>query len=95
MKLISPNELNDLINSSEEIAVIDVREEGEFGKEHILLCANISLSQLEIKLPVTVPRKTSQIVICDGNNELSSRAFDVITSYDLSLIHISEPTRPY
>ena len=88
MKLISPNELNDLINSSEEIAVIDVREEGEFGKEHILLCANISLSQLEIKLPVTVPRKTSQIVICDGNNELSSRAFDVITSYDYTNVSV-------
>ena len=88
MKLISPNELNDLINSSEEIAVIDVREEGEFGKEHILLCANISLSQLEIKLPVTVPRKKSQIVICDGNGELSSRAFDVITSYDYKNVSV-------
>ena len=48
MKLISPNELNDLINFSDEIAVIDVREEGEFGKEHILLCANISLSLIHI-----------------------------------------------
>ena len=43
MKLISPNELNDLINSSEEIAVIDVREEGEFGKEHILLLSLIHI----------------------------------------------------
>ena len=52
MNFISPSELSQLINSSDEIAVIDVREQGEFGKEHILLCANIPLSHLEIKVPV-------------------------------------------
>ena len=41
MNFISPSDLNQLINSSDEMAVIDVREQGEFGKEHILLCANI------------------------------------------------------
>ena len=35
MNFISPSELSQLINSSHEIAVIDVREQGEFGKEHI------------------------------------------------------------
>ena len=57
MNFISPSELNQLINSSDEIAVIDVREQGEFGREHILLCANIPLSHLEIKVPVLISRK--------------------------------------
>jgi len=70
MNFISPSELNQLINSSDELAVIDVRDQGEFGKEHILLCANIPLSHLEIKVPVLIPRKGSHIVICDFEGEL-------------------------
>ena len=88
MNFISPSELNQLINSSDEIAVIDVREQGEFGKEHILLCANIPLSHLEIKVPVLIPRKGTQIVICDFEGELSSRAFDVLISYGYTNISI-------
>ena len=70
MNFISPSELNQLINSSDEIAVIDVREQGEFGKEHILLCANIPLSHLEIKVPVLIPRNGTQNVICEVEGEL-------------------------
>ena len=81
MNFISPSDLNQLINSSDEIALIDVREQGEFGKQHILLCANIPLSQLEMNLPGLVPRKSCHIVICDFEGELSSRAFDVLSSY--------------
>jgi len=81
MNFISPSDLNQLINSSNEIAVIDVREQGDFGKEHILLCANIPLSHLEIKVPVWIPRKGTQIVICDFEGELSSSAFDVLITY--------------
>ena len=88
MNFISPSELSQLINSSDEIAVIDVREQGEFGKEHILLCANIPLSHLEIKVPALVPRKGAQIVICDFGGELSSRAFDVLISYGYTNISI-------
>ena len=65
LKNISAKQLCEMIERPEELALIDVREEGDFGMAHILLCANIPLSYLEIRMPDLVPRKATPIVICD------------------------------
>lgn len=88
--LISPVELNALINSKDELAVIDIREEGEFGKAHLLLCANISLSHLEQKLPTAVPRKSTKIVICDGDGNLTSLATEKIAGFGYTDVSVLE-----
>jgi rhodanese-related sulfurtransferase len=73
-KSISANELKARIDGVDELALIDVREEGVFGARHILLCANIPLSQLELRVPDLVPRKSTPIVFCDAGGGLAERA---------------------
>lgn len=65
LKNVSAKRLYEMIQGPEELALIDVREEGDFGLAHILLCANIPLSHLEIRIPDLVPRKATPVVICD------------------------------
>lgn len=78
-KLISATALKARVDGSDELALIDVRDEGVFGARHILLCANIPLSQLELKIPDLVPRKSTPIVFCDGcGSGLAERAAKVL-----------------
>jgi rhodanese-related sulfurtransferase len=69
LKYISAKKLKDCIDDSSELALIDIREEGDFGLAHILLCANISLSELEIKILDLVPRKSTRLVLCDAEGK--------------------------
>ena len=73
-KAISATDLKARIDGNEELALIDVREEGVFGARHILLCANIPLSQLELRVTDLVPRKSTPVVFCDAGEGLAERA---------------------
>lgn len=61
-----------------ELAVIDVREEGVFGLNHLLRAANIPLSVMELSIRDLVPRAGTRIVLIDGNDGLATRAATVL-----------------
>ena len=83
-KMISATELKARVDGTDELALIDVREEGVFGARHILLCANISLSQLELRVPDLVPRKSTPVVFCDAGGGLAEAAAQRLTGYGYS-----------
>lgn len=58
----------------DELALIDVREEGVFGARHILRAVNIPLSRLELDFPKRVPRRTVRLVLVDDGDGLVERA---------------------
>ena len=68
--MITPLKLKKLLNSSQEIALIDLREEGDFGKEHILLATSLPISQLELRIDSLVPNKQTKIILMDTCNEI-------------------------
>ena len=70
-----------MLHDGAEIAVLDVREEGVFAKRHLLLAASVSLSQLEMRVPLLVPRRSARIVICDGGEGLAQRAADKLAHH--------------
>lgn len=80
-KMISAADLRHRIDGSDELALIDVREEGVFGARHILLCANIPLSQLEMRIPDLVPRKSTPVVFCDAGGGLADTAAARLAGY--------------
>jgi rhodanese-related sulfurtransferase len=87
-KSISAKALKARIADSNELALIDVRDEGVFGARHILLCANIPLSQLELRVPDLVPRKSTPIVFCDAGGGLAERAAEKLASVGYSDIAV-------
>lgn len=76
VNIISPKELKEMLRDGKEIALIDVREQGVFYKEHQLLASSIPLSHLELRIDDMAPRRATRIVFVDegGEEDLAVRA---------------------
>jgi len=72
--LITAAELKALLRGNDELAILDVREEGAFAKGHLLFAASAPLSRLELLIERLVPRRGTRIVLTDANEELAHRA---------------------
>lgn len=72
---ISAYALHQKLNDGDEIAVIDVREYGEYGSEHLLFCTPIPFSRYELELPRLIPNREVRLVIYDQcDNDIARRS---------------------
>ena len=65
---ISPSQLKQMLDDGNELALLDVREQGVFGQGHLLLALCIPLSHLEFRIGDLVPRRQTRIVLADGGD---------------------------
>ncbi len=72
--LVPASELKAMLNDGDELALIDVREEGAFGRNHLFFACCVPLSRLELRIDALVPRRGTRIVLCDGDDGLAQRA---------------------
>ncbi len=73
--MIAPSTLHQLLkraraakNPKDEIALIDVREPGEFKQGHLFLASNVPLSRLEWLAPRLLPRREVRVVVCAADS---------------------------
>lgn len=71
---ITPAALKAALADGEEIAVLDVREVGVFVRRHILWAAPAPLWRLEGLIDRLVPRRSTRIVLVDGDESLAHQA---------------------
>lgn len=64
-KTVSPTGLKSMLHDGGEIALLDVREAGQFGESHLLFATPLPYSRLELDILQLVPRKNVRVVICD------------------------------
>jgi rhodanese-related sulfurtransferase len=62
---IGARDLKRWLHDGAEIALLDVREHGQYGEAHIFLCVSAPYSRLESDIQRLVPRTGTRIVICD------------------------------
>jgi rhodanese-related sulfurtransferase len=62
-------EVKAMIGDSNELALLDVREEGVFDRGHPLYAVSLPLSQLELRMGPLCQRKDTRIVLMDGGSE--------------------------
>ena len=72
--MIDARALKRMLHDGDEIAVLDVREEGVFAKGHMLVACSAPLSQLEVRVPALVPRRSVRVVLVDAGEGLARRA---------------------
>jgi len=72
--LVPPAELKAMLRDGEELAILDLREEGVFAEGHLLFAASLPLSRLELRIDQLVPRRATRLVLCDGDDGLALRA---------------------
>ena len=79
--LVGPRELRAMLAEGEELALLDVREEGVFARGHLLIAACVPLSRLELRLVGLVPRRDTRVVLCDDDGRLAQRAAAVLRRF--------------
>ncbi len=65
--LLNPLAIREALQDSEEIALIDIREAGEYGNGHSLQALNLPWSELEVKALRLIPRRTARVVVQDAD----------------------------
>jgi len=69
--MVSPQQLRSWLDDGEELAILDAREEGEFGASHLFWAVPCPLSQVEWRAPGLVPCKAARIVCIDDGSGLA------------------------
>ena len=68
-----------MLHDGGEVALLDVREAGQFGESHLLFATPLPYSRLELDVPSLVPRKSVRVVLCDdGASDVALRAEIVV-----------------
>src|SRR3954465_2315242 len=75
-RVLSPEQVRAMLRDRDEIALIDVREEGVFSEDgHPFFANSMPLSRLELLIRARVPRWGTRIVVLDGGDDgLADRA---------------------
>jgi rhodanese-related sulfurtransferase len=74
-KFVTPATLKGWLHDKKEIALLDIREHGQYGEEHLFYVVSTPYSKLEAEVQRLVPRKSVRLVLVgDDKNELTARA---------------------
>ncbi|MCC2596908.1 sulfurtransferase [Pusillimonas sp. MFBS29] len=72
---LSAHQLKEWIHDADEVAVLDVREYGQFGEDHLFFAVSLPYSELELHLGRLVPRLQTRVVLYgDRHTEHAVRA---------------------
>ena len=89
-KRVLAEALKAMLHDGAELALLDVREAGQFGESHLLFATPLPYSRLEIDISALVPRKSARIVLCDdgvaGVAALAARRLDTIGYRDIAVL---------
>ncbi len=72
-KIAAPS-LKSLLSEMGELALIDVREPGQFGDGHLFFAVPLAYSRFELGLPTLVPNKSVRLILCDAGDGVAERA---------------------
>ena len=89
-RAIDAARLKTMLHDGGELALLDVREAGQFGESHLLFATPLPYSRLEIDIGALVPRKSARIVLCDEDGRsaaaLAARRLGALGYADVSVL---------
>lgn len=88
---VTPKQLQSMLHDGGELALLDVREAGQFGESHLLFATPLPYSRLELDVGALVPRKSARTVLCDdGSSGVAQRAAERLTRIGYSDVSVLE-----
>lgn len=93
MTTMNSEDLRAALGTADELALLDLREQGEFGACHLFWAVNAPLSRLELEVPRLVPRLSTPIVVTTaGDGELAARATAALAALGYSDVTVCPDT---
>ena len=87
--------LKQWLHDGQEIALLDVREHGQYGEEHLFYIVSIPYSKLEIEVVRLVPNKNVRMVLVgDEQGALSNKAFKRLSAMGYQNIQVLDGGMP-
>jgi len=71
---VTPEILKEALHGPEEIALLDVREHGQYGEGHPFYAVNCPYSRLELRIGDLAPRRATLCVLLDDGDGVAERA---------------------
>lgn len=92
--LISPKTLQTWLLDGQEIALLDVREAGQFGEGHPFFAIPAPYSRLEIDIGRLVPRPDTRVVLVDAGDGVADKAARRLATLGYGQVHVLEGGTP-
>lgn len=91
---ISPQTLKSWLHDGQEIAVLDVREHGQYGESHLFYGTSLPYSRLEMQIFRMVPRRATRVVVYDSGEAdtagVATRAATQLHTLGYTAVHVLE-----
>ncbi|WP_249680503.1 rhodanese-like domain-containing protein [Roseococcus pinisoli] len=94
MSLVTAADLKAWISRGGELAILDAREEGEFGHGHLFWAVPCPLSKKELRARALLPRKATRVVCVDGGEGHAQKLAAYLTSLGHSDVHVLKGGTP-
>lgn len=94
VKHVSAETVKEMLSDKEEIALLDVREHGQYGEGHPFFSVNCPYSQIEKVAPEIVPNPAARVVLLDDGDGVSLRASRRLESIGYENLHVLEGGAP-
>ncbi|CAN7540638.1 rhodanese-like domain-containing protein [Variovorax paradoxus] len=86
---IDPKTLKSWLHDGGEIALLDVREHGQYGEAHLFYGIPLPFSRLELDAPRLMPRRSVRVVAYDGgDSDVAERAARRLAALDYTDVHV-------
>lgn len=82
------------LNDGAEIALLDVREAGQFGEGHPFFAVPAAYSRLEQDVPALVPRRDTRTVLIDAGDGVAGRAAARLAAWGYTQVHVLDGGAP-
>lgn len=82
------------LRDGQELAILDAREEGEFGAAHLFWAVPCPLSQAELRAPRLLPRRSVRVVCTDGGEGYAERLAAVLAGLGCTDVHVLDGGTP-
>lgn len=85
---IEPESLDDWIHGGKELALLDIREAGQYGRAHLFHAVPLPYSRLEADITRLVPQRFVRVVLVDEDESLGDQACERLHLLGYRDVHV-------
>lgn len=94
MRQIDSPTLRGWITDGRELALLDAREEGEFGASHLFWAVPCPWSKRELRAPALLPRRATRVVVCDDGRGVAGQLAGYLESIGCTDVSVLDGGTP-